>query len=445
MDFRIRDYIATPFVMIKIRRWMEKAPKLSAAEMDQILVKQLKDLCIYAQDHIPFYKKWFEEANFDPNLMNSLEYYEKLPILDKNIIRDNFENMFSDEAEKLGAVECETSGSTGTPLHFYLDRNVNAASFLLFYRTWKMNKKWRLFKAQATISGYAEGKWHYNKMSKILYLSSFHLSEENIKEFYALIVKYKVKFIRGYPSSLYRFAQLLEKNNLKLQFEVMFSGAETLLPYQREYIEHFFGGKLIDHYTHWERTASICECMSGNLHAQNDYGYHEIVDESGEKIANGIGRLVCTGLYNKAMPLIRYDTRDLAEWMEEQKCPCGCHFPIIKRIIGRIEDIIVTPDGKLIGRLDAAFKYNSNIKMAYIYQPRVERIIVNICPFKEFDFETEKELLESELRKRVGELIMIEYKIVDESDIPLTPAGKVRFVISDVDKSNQTTRLVESI
>lgn len=443
MDFRLKDYITAPIRLIQIGKWMKKAPRIEPDEMEKILVEQLGELCLYAEKHVPFYKKWFAAADFDPRLMTDLKYYEKLPLLDKNTVRKNLNEMLSDEAVKLSAVECKTSGSTGTPLRFYLDKNVNSASFLLFYRAWKMCKNWNIFRAQATISGYADGKWKYSRITKILYLSSFQLDDDTVKEFYDLIIKYKVKFLRGYPSSLYRFAQLLERHNLKLEFKVMFSGAETLLPYQRKYIESVFNGKVIDHYTHWERTASICECMSGNLHAQNDYGYHEIVDDKGHSLAEGIGRLVCTGLYNKAMPLIRYDTRDLAEWSQTQNCGCGSNFPIVKNIIGRIEDVIVTPEGRMIGRLASSIKNNKNIKLAYIYQPTVEKMIVNICPFKEFNLDDEKALLEAELRKRVGNLIGIEFKIIGESEVPYTPAGKVRFVISEVDKNNQTTKLYQ--
>lgn len=436
MDFRLKDYLSAPYKLYKINKWMKKAPTLPKDDMDKKTLENLKEICKYANDHIPFYKEWFKKADFDPELMDSFEYFERLPILDKETVRNNIDKMVSDEAEKLGAVICETSGSTGTPLKFYLDRNVNAASFILFYRTWSMSKEWNIFKKQATISGYAEGEWRYSFATRILYISSFHLNDEMVKKFYKLIKKYNVKFIRGYPSSLYLFAKLLEKNNLKLQFNTIFSGAETLLPYQREFIEKSFNAKVIDHYTHWERTASICECMDGKLHAQNDYGYHEIVSEDNKSIKTGVGRLVCTGLYNKAMPLIRYDTRDLAKWSNESDCTCGCNFPIIESIIGRIEDVVVTPEGNLVGRLDAAFKFNDNIKLAYIYQPTINKIIVNICPDDNFNMDVERPLLENELRKRIGKTCNIEYKIITEKEIPYTPRGKVRFVISDVDKSS---------
>lgn len=439
MDFQLKDYLTAPLQLLRTGRWMKKAPYLEQKEMERQLLDQLRELCEYAYVHVPFYREWFDIAGFCPAKLTSFAYFERLPILTKDIVRQNYSRLISDELPKLGAVDCETSGSTGTPLHFLLDKNVNAARLSLFYRTWKKAPHWRLGRAQATISGYADGKWKYSHLSKILYLSSFHLSEKTIREYYDLLLRYNVKFIRGYPSSLYRFAELLNDHDLHLHFDVMFSGAETLLPYQRTYIEDTFGGKLIDHYTHWESTASICECMQGNLHAENDFGYHEIVDASNRSLKQGVGRLICTGLYNRAMPLIRYDTRDLAEWAPPGQCICGSNFPIIKRIVGRIEDIVYTPDGKKIGRLDAAFKYNKNIKLAYIYQPSIEKIIVNIYPSNDFNYKKETALLDTELRKRVGQDMDILYRTVGSDELPYTKAGKIRFVVSEVHKEEQTT------
>ena len=53
--------------------------------------------------------------------------------------------------------------------------------------------------------------------------------------------------------------------------------------------------------------------------------------------AGDLGRLVVTSLHNRVMPLLRYDTRDLAVWSEERACPCGSNFPIVDKIVGRIE------------------------------------------------------------------------------------------------------------
>ena len=403
------------------------------SNMEKYILQRLKYICQYAKKHIPYYQDLFHSIGFEPEKLDSFSYYQKLPVMTKDIVRENFDKLQSDELSKLRAVICETSGSTGTPLHFYLDKNVNEASFCLFYKTWSMAKEWGLGKNQAMISGYAEGLYQYQWKTQVLALSSFHLSEENVETFYRLIKKYRPKFLRGYPSALYLFGKLLEQKGLSLHFSTIFTGAETLLPFQREFIESFFQATVIDHYTHWERTASICNCLCGKLHAQNFYGYHEILDDYGNPVANGEeGRLVCTGLYNLAMPLLRYDTRDIAAFASDQTCQCGSHLPIVDHILGRVEDVVVTPEGRLVGRLDAAFKYSKNIQLTHIYQPDKNNIIVKIVPTELYNDEDDEKPLLSELRKRLGDEIKITISKVSESEIPKTARGKVRFVLSDV-------------
>ena len=313
MDFRLRDYLTAPLGIWKAHRLMSLAPQMPRPKMENWILGRLQRICQNARVHIPFYREWFQTHNFDPDRLDSFDYWRRLPVLDKNIVRENLERMQSDNAQSLGAVWCQTSGSTGTAMRFLLDRSVNAAAFALFWRAWAMAPGWFPGRRQASLSGYAKGEWSYQWKTRILAMSSFHLRPEKAREFHSLILKYRPIFLRGYPSALYLFGKLLEREGLRLEFPVMFSSAETLLLFQRQFIESFFKTRLIDHYTHWERTASICECMHGRLHAQDDFGYHEILRKNGDPSPpSESGRLVCTSLHNLAMPLLRYDTRDLA-------------------------------------------------------------------------------------------------------------------------------------
>lgn len=434
MDFRLKDYIQAPFQILKCRLEMKKNPYRPRAEMEAITLNRLRALCIYANEHVPYYRDLFGRIGMDPHRIETYEDFQRIPIMDKDTVRHHYEALQSDELEKLGAVACTTSGSTGTAMRFYLDRANNSAAFALFWRIWETGGAWNIFKKQANLSIAPDGQtWHYNAMNHILYLSSFHLTEETAKEYYDLLLKYKPAVLRGYPSALYVFAKLLKKQGLTLKFPVLMSMSETLQPFQRTFIEAFFEGKIINSYTHWERTASICECMHGNLHAENDFGYHEIVDANGSPAAAmQQGRLVCTGLYNRAMPLIRYDTRDLAQWSDKTVCRCGSHFPIVDFIFGRIEDVVLTPDGRLVGRLGGVVSGSPHIRLAHLYQPDVEHLIAKIVPDEGFSEEADVRPLQQELRRRLGDAIDIQIEQVTEEDIPRSPAGKVRFVVSDV-------------
>jgi phenylacetate-CoA ligase len=99
----------------------------------------------------------------------------------------------------------------------------------------------------------------------------------------------------------------------------------------------------------------------------------------------------------------------------------------VEAIHGRIEDVIVTPDGRHVGRLDAAFKYSPGIRLGRIVQQQVEAIRVDIVPAGTYRA-SDGERLERELRMRLGDAIAIQLNLVD--DIPAGRNGKIKFVSS---------------
>ena len=432
MDFRFRDYLLSPLKLLALHRWMRQTPAWSVPRMNEWIVGRLRELARAQAERVPYYRRQFRRLDFNPDRLNDFEYWRKLPLLDKDSVRANYDDLQAADAGTLGAVPCTTLGSTGTAMRFLLDRDVNMAAFALFWRVWSQCPSWRIGKRQASLSGYAAGKWQYQWKARVLALSSFHLSRETVAEFAALIERYRPSFLRGYPSSLYLFARLLEEANLPLRFPVVFSGAESLLPFQRECIERVFACRLVDHYSHWERCGSICQCASRQiprgkrLRIPRDRRCRRRAAKPGE-----IGRLVATSLHNRAMPLFRYDTRDLAAWSTEVDCPCGSRFPIIERIVGRIEDVVLTPEGKLVGRLDAALKFSPHIRLAQIVQESIDCLRALLVCDPGYNEEEDELPLLRELRARLGPSIDIRLEKVD--DLPRTPLGKLRFVVSKID------------
>ena len=72
----------------------------------------------------------------------------------------------------------------------------------------------------------------------------------------------------------------------------------------------------------------------------------EIVDEALNPCPPGVaGRVLVTSLQSYAMPIIRYDIGDIAEWGEE--CDCGIRLPVIKRLWGRRRNLVRLPDGEM--------------------------------------------------------------------------------------------------
>ena len=225
-------------------------------------------------------------------------------------------------------------------------------------------------------------------------------------------------FIHGYSSSLFLLSQFVLRQGLgNLRPKAVFSASESLLDYQRFCIEAALGAWVFHWYGNTEMTCNIIQCLEGSLHYHTDYEILEVLED---------GSMVCTGLNNHAMPFIRYRIGDRVT-MGDATCACGCQFPVIACIEGRIEDYIVTPDGRFVGGLDHLLKDVQHVREAQIVQSAVEEVVIRIVRAEEYTFQDEQTIL-SEARSRLGHTMRIRFDYV--SSIPREPGGKFRFVKS---------------
>jgi phenylacetate-CoA ligase len=262
----------------------------------------------------------------------------------------------------------------------------------------------------------------YNPEIRRHYLSAFHLSASTVEEYKRIIDKSGCRCLSTYPSSAYALAMLLDKAGLRLKrIQVVHVASEQLLPQWIPLIERVIG-PVYDHYGMMEKVAFFHRCpLSGGLyHESLEYGVTEIVD----------GEVVGTGLWNFAMPLIRYRTGDLAEPNDgEQRCACGRGLPLtVKAFAGRSDDILVTPDGRYIPSVNFyTMMYKTpGVGMFQIVQDLPDHVTVLIVPSKEFVPTTLTRVAEG-LRQRLGDGVAVTVRAVN--DIKRDErTGKVRCV-----------------
>lgn len=128
--------------------------------------------------------------------------------------------------------------------------------------------------------------------------------------------------------------------------------SEQLTPSMRSFVERRFATPVHQVYGLTEFGLAGTRCESGRYHVHREHCLVEILDEKGRACGPGeTGRIVITGLRNYAMPLIRYDTGDLAE-VASGECPCGRTLPSFGEIVGRYSRIAYLPPGT-IGRVIA--------------------------------------------------------------------------------------------
>ena len=392
----------------------EKLQQNERKSHDELLADQqaaVRRLLRYALEHVPHYRV----------LQCSPDNLSDWPILTKATIVAQPDKFLSDEFSPCNLLETHTSGTTGSPLVVRFTRDCHKTEMAFRWR----HQAWGgvpFLSRSAFVAGHPVVPpnqqqlpfWRWDHFEKRLLCSSYHLAPQNLPAYIEAFRRYAPDFIRGYPSSLYLLAQV---GGYKPK--AIFTSSETLFDFQRATIEQAFGVKVFNWYGNSEMTANIVECPAGNLHYRTDYGVLELLDD---------GTMLCTGLNNFGMPFIRYQVGDRA-FTKLGLCPCGCAFPLIDKIEGRIEDYIRTPDGRLVGRLDHLFKDIQHVREAQIVQHRLDEIILRIVRADGFS-DTDEAIIRREADQRLGAGMTIRFEYV--TSIERTPAGKFRFIVSQL-------------
>jgi phenylacetate-CoA ligase len=170
------------------------------------------------------------------------------------------------------------------------------------------------------------------------------------------------------------------------------------------------------------------------MHIWDEVGVLEVMKDDLPVSIGETGDLICTGLFNVDMPLIRYMVGDQGSLSPRDKaCACGRSLPLLKNIEGRADDILYTADGRQIGRLDPVFKAHLPVIEAQIIQEAFDRIIVRFVPAPEYQLKDGQSIIER-LQARLGDIQVI---LEPVSELPRESNGKFRAVISRIQREQK--------
>jgi len=386
----------------------------------------------------PYWAEEFQKVGLPPDAAG-VESLEMLPVLFKERVCQNIDRIVSRPwatgVEK--GVPVHTSGTTGTGLSFVASRECAQWEFAFrdLHRSWG---GYRPGDSVATIAGHpvvpiatmTPPFWRRNAASNQTLFSSQHMTRATLPMYLEELRRLKPALIHGFPSSLYIVASFcLESGETGIRPKSVFTHSETLLDGHREAIEQAFGCKVFDWYGTTEAAANFVECEHGRMHIKHEYSLVEFLRTDGTHAAAGeYARVVGTAFGNLATPLIRYDTGDMAV-LAADSCTCGRPGPIVERILGRQEDIFVTPDGRMVGILDHPFKDARNVVEAQLVQEQPSLVVVRLVRRERYSSADEAMLAEG-LRLRLGALVRVVFEYVDH--IPREANGKYRFAVSRV-------------
>lgn len=280
-------------------------------EADEDDSKQaLDNLIQHAIKHVPYYR--------DQNLEDLTDF----PVVNKAIIKSNFKLFQADNHPVKGLTKATTSGSTGTPFTVYQDKNKKSRNYgdtLYFGNRGGFFLGNKLVYLKIWIKEKMHAPWQYG-IQKISTVNVTTLTEQKIQELLADFKNesHEVHTVLAYVSALEQIIRYCEKNNitdLGCKFSGVITMAEGLSPETRKKLEILFKCKVVARYSNLENGILAQQEIDKDYFLVNTASYLiEIFHpEKDEPVSDGtLGRIVLTDLYNYAMPLIRYDTGDLA-------------------------------------------------------------------------------------------------------------------------------------
>ena len=406
--------------------------------------KKLRKIVRYAYDHVPFYHYRFRKEGINPNEIRTIADLTKLSILRKDDVRKNLGQIISRKYDLARLKIVRTSGSTGKPLHFYISKKEDE------YR------KAKHLRANISVGQRLRDKWvlvtsplHAGETTKLqqwlgIYCPTPVLVFHDVGTQISIIEELKPDILDGYSSSLWLLAKEMKKRGAEtIKPRFIIGGAELIGDPSRQFVEKAFDAPVYDQYAcdEMERIAWQCK-EKEEYHVDADSIVVQFVDKNGEEVAPGErGEIVCTSLFNYAIPFIRYAVDDIGIPSNE-KCRCGRTLPLMKLVEGRKDSFLILSDGQVLSPLgfDAAmclFKFHSNIDQYRIAQRKIDlfEFLIKLNSNGVDEEAVEKELL-THLRRTLNistDKATFDVKFVE--NIPLDKTGKLRKVVSELSRS----------
>lgn len=356
----IIDVFLTLKGIIKYQTFLKRSDYFNDSEIYRLQSIWLNNLLRHSYDNIPWYASKFRLHDVVLDSDNPFRELGKLPILYKSDIRSNHADFCISNAAKT-SLKFATSGTTGEPLVSYTSKSQWIIEQATIWRQWKragykFRDKVAIFRSHAPKVGESSMRMDY--LRNWAYFSAFRMDDKSIDEYVNFLRDWRPRFLRGYPSSLLILAQHAIKYGWKLPGLVAaFSASETVHPALRSTLEEAFGIPLFDHYGQAEISCMFHDCEKHEgMHLDWEYGFVELIPSD----EPGFYRIIATNFHNTSMPLLRYDTGDLAYggW---SKCSCGRSSPVLKDLRGRSDDFLIKVDGTRMPTVNL-YTYFSKVK-----------------------------------------------------------------------------------
>jgi phenylacetate-CoA ligase len=411
----------------------EKIQAISDAEYENYINLKRKEIVEY---HLKNNKSYQE-------IVGKLEIqnWSELPIMTKKEFQKPLSERLSKGFTLKNVYVNKTSGSSGDPFIFAKDKFCHALTwaniinrFGWFGIDFNSSKQARFYGIPLDFIG--NKKEQLKDVLKNSYrFTIFDLSDEILEKVLLKFQNKKFDYINGYTSSIVLFAKFLQKKNIVLTsvcptLKCCVVTSEMLFDEDKILMEKQFGVPIINEYGASELDLIAFQNRNDEWQINSETLFVEILDENNNVLPNGKeGRIVITSLYNKAHSFIRYDIGDIGILDEKSTLK----KPILKKLIGRTNDIAILPSGKKSPGLTFYYVTKSIIED----DGNVKEFVVKQTKIDTFDIEyvSQKELDNNQI-KTIGKAIStylengLHFNFIRKEKLTRSKSGKLKQFVS---------------
>lgn len=401
----------------------------------------LRRMISYAYHNVPYYHRLFNSVKISPTDIKTSEDLERIPILTKDIIKNNWESFIptNSNSMKFRYENHSTGGTTGTPFRYRISWSERFLSGAMMYRGWSYGG-YEFGDRMILLGGSSLGvnpksnliKKAHEISRNIKKLSAFDMDDATLQSYADEMLSFKPKYIYGYASAINSFSKWLDERDINItSVKGIFTTSECLYPSLRETIASTFQCDVYNNYGLNDGGISAYECQEhSGLHIDMERSVMEVVDSNNQQLKDGVGRLIATSLHNYAMPFIRYETGDEGE-ITSDTCSCGRGLPLLKNLRGRSVDVLITPEGRRIHGwflLYIFWEYDRGVKAYQVVQNSADTLDIKLVVTEDFD-EKQLDSIRNVIKQRsIGWNVNFEF--VDT--IEKTGSAKFKYIINNI-------------
>lgn len=421
-----------------IKSQLLKNDEMSAAQLLESQARDMQIMLRHAYEQSPFHKERFDAAGIRINEIVSPSDLQKLPIMERDDVRNSFDSIKAINASNIKPERLLTGGTSGQPIHFLSDKKALVLEKACMFRHWH-RAGFRPGDNYASIRGLrlkVNPKRPTLQMGKETYVSSYHLSPTTLPHILEQFRKNNVSLITSYANTVAFFCKLISETGQKApHIPRVISTSEMVTEMDRQIIKDSIGADVYDHFGMTELAGSASQCSELNAyHIATEMGVWEVVDENGKPSPPDVeGDLIVTGTKNFSFPWVRYRVGDRAI-LSSEACPCGRPHPILSKVVGKIGDYLITKGGERVtaSALNMHDHAWDNVRRFQFVQTATDQVTVLVVPGLKF---TQGDL--DKIKQAVGpKLFHFDWKIELVEEVQKTERGKAPLIIKETGFEN---------